>query len=199
MRFLVENRAQNISTWRTRLYVRLQDDSREVLNAQKFEAFAWREKSLHYMRIHRLINDELLKRYGYIALTNEILENIQRHIHINLLEYNPDIVRKIILQIEALFVFAILKATLYSQRNDPFIKSLLRKYKIPLDSPALTYFKPHHKEKSHLSGIETFNIKGMKVELDRNSILLMDEKYIKMPIYLNKLSNETIGKYKLFS
>ena len=39
----------------------------------------------------------------------------------------------------------------------------------------------------------------MKVELDRNSILLMDEKYIKMPIYLNKLSNETIGKYKLFS
>ena len=66
MRFLVENRDQNISTWRTRLYVRLQDDSRAVLNAQKLDAFAWREKSLHYLRIHRLINDELLKRYGYI-------------------------------------------------------------------------------------------------------------------------------------
>ena len=59
-----------------------------------------------------------------------------------MLYYNPDIVRKLILQIEALFVFAILKATLYSQKTDPFIKGLLLKYKVPLNSKALTYFKP---------------------------------------------------------
>jgi len=116
-----------------------------------------------------------------------------------MLYYNPDIVRKLILQIEALFVFAILKATLYSQKTDPFIKGLLLKYKVPLDSKALTYFKPHHKEKSHLQGIENFNIKGIKIELDHNSMLLMDEKYIKMPIFLSMLTNETIGKYALFS
>ena len=42
-------------------------------------------------------------------------------------------------------------------------------------------------------------MKGIKIELDHNSMLLMDEKYIKMPIFLSTLTKETIGKYKLFS
>jgi hypothetical protein len=199
MRFLVVNQEKNISTWRTRLYVRLEHDDPAELEQRKLEAFAWRENSLHYLRVHRLINDELTKRFSYISLNNEILARILRRVHIDLLKYNPDIVRKIILQIESLFVFAMLKATLSSQKHDPAVKKLLFKYKVPLDSPALTYYWPQHREKSHLSGIEHFNLKGTKVELDHNSILLMDEKYIKMPVYLNSLSSETIGKYKLFS
>jgi hypothetical protein len=147
---LVGNKAQNISTWRTRLYVRLADEDRDHLDAQKLDTFTWKEESLHHLRIHRLINDQLLSRFSYLRLSNELVTNIQKRIYINMLYFNPDIVRKLILQIEALFVFAILKATLYSQRTDPFIKGLLLKYKIPLDSKALTYFKPQHKEKSHL-------------------------------------------------
>ena len=41
-------------------------------------------------------------------------------------------------------------------------------------------------------------MKGIKVELDHNSLLLMDEKYIKMPIFLNSLTLRTIGAHKLF-
>ena len=42
-------------------------------------------------------------------------------------------------------------------------------------------------------------MKGMKIELDHNSLLLMSPKYIKLPLILNKLTQETIGELKLFS
>lgn len=67
-----------------------------------------------------------------------------------------------------------------------------------MNTPALTYFNPEHKEKRHLQGIEDYNMKGIKVELDHNSMMLMDEKYIKMPIFLNALTERTIGAHRLF-
>lgn len=91
-----------------------------------------------------------------------------------------------------------LKSVLSSQRSDPFIKGLLIKHKVLLDSPALTYFKPKHREKPDLEGIGDYNMKGTKVELDHNSLLLMNEKYIKLPIFLNALTTRTIGAHKLF-
>lgn len=56
-RFLVENKEQHISTWRSRLYVRLKGDLRETLEKQKHRVMAWKTESLHYLRVHRLIND----------------------------------------------------------------------------------------------------------------------------------------------
>jgi hypothetical protein len=84
-RFLVGNKAQNISTWRTRLYVRLADDDRDHLDAQKLDTFTWKEESLHHLRIHRLINDQLLSRFSYLRLSNELVTNIQKRIYINML------------------------------------------------------------------------------------------------------------------
>ena len=49
-----------------------------------------------------------------------------------------------------------------------------------------------------LEGIQDYNMKGIKVELNHNSLLLMDAKYIKMPIFLNSLTEKTIGAHKLF-
>lgn len=49
-----------------------------------------------------------------------------------------------------------------------------------------------------MPGIEEYNMKGIKVELNHNSLLLMDEKYIKMPIFLNSLTWKCIGANKLF-
>jgi hypothetical protein len=69
---------------------------------------------------------------------------------------------------------------------------------VPIDSPALSYFKPHRKEKIHLPGIENFNMKGIKMELDNNSLLLTDEKYIKLPIFLKALTDKTINAHRLF-
>ena len=39
---------------------------------------------------------------------------------------------------------------------------------------------------------------GIKVELDKNSLLLMNEKYIQLPIFLNSITSKTIGSHKLF-
>jgi hypothetical protein len=94
--------------------VRLDGEARQALEAHKHAVMAWKAESLHYLRVHRLINEELQKRYSYLKLPNAVLQGIQRKIRIDVLGFNPDAVRKLILQIEALFVFAILKATLHS-------------------------------------------------------------------------------------
>ena len=39
----------------------------------------------------------------------------------------------------------------------------------------------------------------MKVELDHNSLLLTNKKYIKLPLFLNSITKETIGTQSLFS
>ena len=70
--------------------------------------------ALQYLRVHRLVNEEMTKRYGYIKLSDEVLRSIQERLAINILTYNPDSVRKNILQIEALYVFSVLKSTLSS-------------------------------------------------------------------------------------
>ena len=178
--------------------MRLAGEIREDSDAFRTEVMQRKAETLQYLRLHRLVCEEMTRRYSYLRLSNDVLKKIQEKIYVDLFQYNPDSVRKIILQIEALYIFAVLKATLASQRNDPFIRGLLLKYKVPPDSPALTYFKPQHKEKRHLKGIEEFNMKGVKVELNHGSLLLMDEKYIKMPIFLNSLTARTIGAHKLF-
>jgi hypothetical protein len=47
----------------------------------------------------------------------------------------------IILQVEALYIFSILKSMLSSQRNDPFIRNMFFNFRIANDSPALEVFK----------------------------------------------------------
>jgi hypothetical protein len=184
--------------WRSRLFLRRPDDEPRAMEAARLECLQMKAEALHYLRVQRLINDEMTKRYHYLRLSNAVLQKIQRRIYVDLFQYNPDSVRKIIVQIEALYVFAVLKSALSSQRNDPFIKGLLMKYRVPASSPALTYFKPQHREKSHLRGLQDYNMKGAKVELDHNSLLLMDEKYIKLPQFLNSLTLRTFGSHRLF-
>jgi hypothetical protein len=42
-------------------------------------------------------------------------------------------------------------------------------------------------------------MKGIKMELDHNSLLLTNQKYIKMPLILSSLTAETIGEHRLFA
>ena len=113
-RFLVQNKEMDIETWRSRLYIRLPEDKREALEAHKVEVMKRKAETLHYLRLHRLICGEMTKRYSYLRLSNEVLAKIHARISIDLSRYSPDSVRKVILQVEALYVFAILKATLSS-------------------------------------------------------------------------------------
>lgn len=44
---------------------------------------------------------------------------------------------KVIMQVEALYVYAVLRSTISSQRDDPFIKNMLLNFKVASDSPAI--------------------------------------------------------------
>jgi hypothetical protein len=57
-----------------------------------------------------------------------------------------------------MYVYEILKATVSSQRDDPFIKNMLINFKIASDSPALAIEKQPYNEKSQLKGIGSFKI-----------------------------------------
>ena len=113
-RFIVRNAELGVETWRSRLFVRRDDDKRDELEAHKVEVMQRKAETLHYLRLHRLVSEEMTKRYTYLRLSNSVLEKIQRRIYVDLFQYDPDSVRKVILQIEALYVFAILKSTLCS-------------------------------------------------------------------------------------
>ena len=139
-----------------------------------------------------------MTRYDFIQMQDELLQHIQSKLNTNLLEHNPDTVKKLIIQIEALYVFAIFKSLLYSQVNDPFIKGLLFKYQVPCNSEAIFAFKPTWWEKPQLQGLPQFNMKGIKVELDSNSIALTNKRFIKIPMILFELTKQTLGKHKLF-
>ena len=67
-------------------------------------------------------------------------------------------VHKAILQVEALYVYAILKATISSQRDDPFIKNMLINFKVAVDSPALDIEKQNYRDKRLMKGISSFKI-----------------------------------------
>ena len=67
-------------------------------------------------------------------------------------------VHKAILQVEALYVYAILKSTVSSQRDDPFVKDMMINFKVASDSPALVIEKQPYKEKKDLQGIRSFKI-----------------------------------------
>jgi len=54
-------------------------------------------ESLQFLRLHRLILDEMAKRYSYIRMPNDILNNILAHLKIDPFRFNIDSVRKVIL------------------------------------------------------------------------------------------------------
>jgi hypothetical protein len=69
---------------------------------------------------------------------------------------------KVVVQVEALYVFAVLRSTLSSQRDDPFIKNMLLNFKVAFDSPALDIEKQRYKEKKDLVGIKSFKMSAVK-------------------------------------
>lgn len=96
-RFLVMNKEMDITTWRSRLFVTLNTDKIEEIEAHRIEVINRKAETLQFLRLHKLINAEMTKRYNYLRISNQTLQQIQNKLAINILQYNPDSVRKIIL------------------------------------------------------------------------------------------------------
>jgi hypothetical protein len=195
-KFFVVNKKLRISAWRSILYLRLPgEQSREALLRAILEH---RAVSSQFLKVQNLINRELLRRYSFVQLPDRVLTRIQKLVAVNLLDFNPDSVRKLIVQVEALFVFAVFKSLLKSEGRDPFVKGLLRKYGIPPDTEALATFQPVWHEKLLMPEVRAYDMRSAKVELDNNSIMLMDRRFIKIPELLNSITVRVLGQSKLF-
>lgn len=113
-RFYVANKEHGINTMRSRVYICLEDDHPGELTMAKRDAVSMRAEARQYLRVARLIQNEMLMRYGHIALPEEVRTAVNKRIKIDMNRYDPRDVKKLILQVEALYVFAMLKATLSS-------------------------------------------------------------------------------------
>ena len=193
------NEERKVNTMRPRIYINLEEDKTNVeLNGAMSHTVKLRAESLQYLRVARLIQNELLKRYGHIKLTEEMREKIYRKIGLDLTRNRKRTVNKVVMQVEAQYVFAVLKSTLSSQRDDPFIKNMLLNFKVTSDSPALEIEKQNHKEKKDLKGIENFKINKVRIDLDHNSGFLTNPQFIQLPGQNRKLAEECVGDNKLF-
>ena len=72
-RFLVMNKEMDITTWRSRLFITLSTDKIEEVEAHRIEVINRKADTLQYLRLHRLINAEMTKRYNYLRLSNQTL------------------------------------------------------------------------------------------------------------------------------
>lgn len=97
-------------------------------------------------------------RYSHIQLPEHVRAAIYRYINLDLNRSTKKSVHKAILQVEALYIYSILKATVSSQRDDPFIKNMMLNFKVAMDSPALVIEKQPFKDKKDLKGIRAFKI-----------------------------------------
>jgi hypothetical protein len=96
-KFWVSNKAKGLGTLRSRLFIRTKGDKASHLEAVRQDVLGRKAEALHALRLHRLITEEMTKRYTYIRLSNSTLEKVLNRIFVDLHKYNPDSVRKIIL------------------------------------------------------------------------------------------------------
>jgi hypothetical protein len=83
-RFLVRNDELGIVAWRSRLFLRRDSDNAQEIEAARLLSLQMKAEALHYLRVQRLINDEMAKRYHYLRLSNDVLKKIQQRIFVDL-------------------------------------------------------------------------------------------------------------------
>ena len=196
--FLLVNEEKNVHVYRPRIYIEMEQDSKTELKGAMAQTIKHRAESFQYLRVARLIQNELLQRYAHIELTEDTRERIYNRIGLDLLRNRRRTVMKVILQVEALYVYAVLQSTVSSQRDDPFIKNMLLNFKIASDSPALAIEKQRHKEKKDLPGIMSFKMSAVRQDLDKNSGFLTNPNFIKLPGENKRLAEDAVGDNKLF-
>lgn len=62
---------------------------------------------------------------------------IIKNLRMDLTSYEKHLVEKVLGQVESLYVFALMKATIESQKDDPYIKNMMINFKVAYDSPAI--------------------------------------------------------------
>jgi hypothetical protein len=138
-KFIVEFRVDGrvIRKYLGRLNLVFEDfDSKEHIEERRALARKLRRHTLFKLNAERLFVQELARKYDFIRMPGDIKANIKRKLKVDISRYDPHRVQVLALQVEALFVFSILKSIIYSQIGDPFISRIVAQYNI--DEMSLT-------------------------------------------------------------
>ena len=90
-----------------------------------------REQSKQCLRFETMFNRDLIHRYPYIRIEQTTRERIKKRLTLDLATHPQNLLaRRLMLQVEAQHVYCVLRSTIASQKNDPFVQALLRKYMV---------------------------------------------------------------------
>jgi hypothetical protein len=186
-------------------------DSRDSILKRRALAIGLRRNTLFKLNAERLFIKELARKYDFIRMPNDIKENIKRRIGVDLGKLDRNRVELVTLQVEALFVFSILKSIVYSQIGDPYISRIVAQYKIEELAVTNQDIKDEvadYKPKVPYYALKAYEEKQGKLEkmLNRNEAKLILEQYsllgkkayIDVIQYLIRLNQDMIVATPLF-
>lgn len=132
-------------------------------------------------------------------MTDATRTKIYSKLRIDLREYDTIIVEKVIMQVEALYSYSILRALVSSERNDPFIKNMMINFRVTSDSPALEIYKQPKRDKNELhNGIMQFRMNGIRSMLVKGSMMLSSAKYMALPKLLYGMTFDAMKGHEIF-
>lgn len=144
----------------------------------------------------RLISNEMVRRYDNHNISDSMRRNILNRTG-DITRFDYELVARVVQQVEAQYVFSILKSTLSSQRSDPFVKNMLNNFHIDPQTPALQIemLPVMHKMDLH-PGILEFKFSAILNELSGGSISVSNAKYMQLPKLLGEITADSIFKFK---
>lgn len=149
-----------------------------------------------YLRVPRLICNEMVRRYDNHNISDSLRRNILNRTG-DITRYDYETVARVILQVEAQYVFSILKSTLASQKSDPFVKNMLNNFHIDPQTPALQIEMLPVKHKMDLHpGILEFKFSAILNELSGGSISVSNAKYMQLPKLLQGITVDSIFEHR---
>jgi len=82
-----------------------------------------------------------------------------------------------------------------SQTRDPFIRNMFFNFKVAADSPAIQKLNLKTISKSDMRGIKHFKMAGARNELEMNSLVFANKKYINIPQQLRRITEDSLGDH----
>ena len=89
-------------------------DTKEHIEERVSLAKKLRRNALFKLNAERLFVQELAHKYDYIKMPDSIKQNIKKRLVVDLKKFDPHRVQVLALQVEALFVFSVLKSVIFS-------------------------------------------------------------------------------------
>ena len=136
-RYLVEFIEKSVGVRRQilRFYMRFPWESYEDVNRRRLRAEELRVEAEKRLNTENFFISQMAARYPYLHIEPSQKEIIKKKIGLQLQHFDSKYLKRLILQVEAMYVYSILKSVISSQAQDPHVKKLVRSAKVMVEVP----------------------------------------------------------------